>query len=107
MEKGIIRFVALLCAIGSLGLSWAFGVFITIPAREGRLLAMTGVELQIIGISLAACLLVAWGSLHLLSLADRVEHPAAFRGVRIGYGVALIAAAMSGVAWSMARVVSM
>lgn len=107
MEKGIIRFVALLCAVGSLGLAWAFGVFVTIPAREGRLLAMNSIELQVVGISFAAAALVAWGSLHLLALADRVEHPAAFRVARIVLGLSLFAAAIAGAVWAMARIVSL
>lgn len=107
MEKGIIRFVALLCAIGGLGLAWALGVFATIPVREGRLLAMKGVEMQVLAVTLVACLLVAWGSLHLLSLADKVENPRTYRGARVVYGIALCIAVAVGATWSMTHVVSL
>lgn len=107
MEKGIIRSVALLCAFGGLGLAWAVGVFSAIPLRDGRVLEMSGPEMQVIGISFGACLLVAWGSVHLLSIADKTENPHAYRMMRAGYGVALAVAGAVGAMWSMARVVSL
>lgn len=107
MEKGIIRSVALLCSLGGLGLAWAVGVFVAIPLREGRLFSMSSTEMQVIGISFVACFLVAWGSVHLLSIADKVENPRAYRVMRAGYGVALAAACAVGAMWSLARVVSL
>lgn len=106
MEKGITRFVALLCAIGGLGLAWAFGAFAAIPVRDGRILSMSGVEMQILAVSFVACALVAWGAVHLLSLADRVDSPGAFRLMRAAYGVALLGAAAVGANWSLVHVVS-
>ena len=107
MEKGIIRSVAFLCAVGGLGLAWSFGVFAAIPLRDGRLISMSGAEMQVIGVSLGAGLVVAWGSLHLLSIADKVENPRAYKVARIGYGVALLLAVAVGAAWSTARVISL
>ena len=107
MEKGIIRSVALLCAFGGLGLAWAVGVFSVIPLRDGRLMEMSGPEMQVIGISLGACVLVAWGSVHLMSIADKAENPRVYQTMRAGYGVALAAAVIVGAMWSMARVVSL
>lgn len=107
MEKGIIRSVAFLCSLGGLGLAWAVGVFAAIPLRDGRLFGMSGTEMQVIGIALGACLLVAWGAIHLLSIADKLENPRAFQLVRAGYGVALAVASVVGAMWSMARVISL
>lgn len=107
MEKAIIRSVAALCAVGGLGLAWAFGAFSAIPLRDGRLISMSNVEMQVIAISFVCGLLVAWGSLHLFSLADKNENPRAYRLVRAGYGLVLLMAIAVGATWSMARVVSL
>ncbi len=107
MEKGIIRSVALLCSLGGLGLAWALGAFTAIPLRDGHFFSMSKTEMQLIGISLAACLLVAWGSVHLLSIADKVENPRAYGIMRAAYGVALLAAVGVGAVWSVTHVVSL
>ncbi len=107
MEKWIIRGVALLCALGSLGLAWALGAFSAIPLRDGRIFSMSGEEMQLIGISFAAGLAVAWGSLHLLAIGDKESNPRTYRVLRAAYGVALAVAIFFGASWSMARVVSL
>jgi len=107
MEKAIIRSVAFLCAIGGMGLAWAFGAFAAIPLRDGRLMSMSNTEMQVIAIALVAGLLVAWGSIHLFSIADKVENPRAYQLVRAGYGIALLIGVAVGAAWSTARVVSL
>jgi len=106
MEKWIIRGVALLCACGSLGLAWAFGAFTAIPLRDGRLFDMTGAEMQLVGISLAAVLAVGWGALHLFAMGDREANPRAYAAVRLGYGLALVAAIAVGATWSSAHVLA-
>lgn len=106
MERWIIRSVALLCALGGLGLAWAFGIFVAIPLRDGRLFTMSVTEIQLAAVSLTACLAVAWGALHLLAIADKEAAPHAYRLLRAGYGVALFAACGVGATWSVARVVS-
>lgn len=107
MEKWIIRGVALLCAIGGLGLAWAFGVFAAIPLRDGRFLAMSSEEMQLIGISFAAGLAVAWGAIHLFALGDKEAHPRFYQGLRIVYGMVIVAVIAAGASWSMARVISL
>ncbi|MFC5302517.1 hypothetical protein [Azospira restricta] len=106
MERWITRSVALLCAAGGLGLFWAFGAFTAIPVRDGRLLAMSGIELQLAGIPLVAGGLVAWGALHLFALADREPAPGAYRLLRLVYFGALLAAAVAGAVWSTGRVLA-
>lgn len=106
MERWIIRSVALLCAAGGLGLAWAFGAFAAIPLRDGRVFAMSGQEMQLVGISFVAGLLVAWGALHIAGLADREAHPRAFGVLRAAYGIALVAVIAVGASWSMARVLA-
>jgi len=106
MEQWITRAVAALCAVGALCLSWAFGAFVAIPVRGGRLLAMNATEAQLVAIPLAAGLLVAWGALHLLAMADREPHPALYGLLRAAFAIALTAAAATGAMWSLARVVA-
>lgn len=106
MEKWIIRGVALLCAIGSLGLFWAFGAFTAIPVRDGRLLAMSSTEMQLAGIPLLTGGLVAWGALHLWSLADRELAPGTYRIGRLVYLGTAVAAAIFGAVWSTGRVLA-
>lgn len=105
IERWIIRGVAALCAGGGLGLAWAFGVFLAIPLRDQRLLAMSRSEAQIIGIALVGLLFVAWGAQHLLAMADAKERPRTFRSLRAAYALTLAAAALSGAFWSLGRVV--
>ena len=81
--------------------------FAAIPLRDGRLFSMSNTEMQVIGISFVTCLLVAWGSVHLLSIADKIENPRAYRIMRAGYGLVLAVACAVGAMWSMARVVSL
>ncbi len=104
MEKWIIRGVALLCALGGLGLAWAFGAFAAVPLRDGRLFQMNGTEMQLVAIAFVGTLAVGWGALHLFGLADRDDSPRAYRVLRVVYGATLAAAIAVGAAWSVARV---
>jgi hypothetical protein len=106
MERWIIRSVALLCALGGLGLFWAFGAFAAIPLRDGRVFAMNAAEMQVIGVSLVAGLLVGWGALHLLSLSDKEAAPRAFTVIRLVYGAVIAAATIAGAVWSTGRVLA-
>lgn len=106
MEQGIIRSMAALCAVGALCLAWAFGAFVAVPVRAGRLLAMDATEVQLVGIPLATGLLVAWGALHLLAMADHASRPVLYGLLRAAFALALAAAAASGATWSLARVVA-
>ena len=44
MENWITRIVATLCATGSSGFFWMLGVFVAVPWREGRMLALERIE---------------------------------------------------------------
>lgn len=104
MEKWITRSVAALIACGALGLFWTFGLFVSVPAREGRLLSPAGVELQLIVVSLLAALVAAWGALHLFALADRDTMPKLHAATRVALLVAALAAAFAGADWSASHV---
>ena len=103
MENWITRIVATLCAAGSSGLFWMLGVFVAVPWREGRMLALERIELQLIGIPLLIGLAVAWGALHLFALADRGVNPKTYATIRVLLVVASIAAVIGGMAWSQTR----
>ena len=98
-ETWIIRLVALLCAAGSAGLLWVFGVFVVVPWRAGRLLALTGSELQVLGAALLFGLLTGWAAVHLLALGEKEKNPARYRLFRAFLLAALAAAAVSGMLW--------
>jgi hypothetical protein len=83
MEKWITRSAAALVAAGSIALFWTFGVFVAVPWRESRMLSLNAVELQVLGIPLLAGLLVAWGALHLLAIADRADSPRLYHTLRV------------------------
>ena len=104
MENWITRIVASLCAAGAVGLLWMHGVFVAVPWHEGRMLAMSGAELQIIGVPLAIGIAAAWGALHILSIADRHERPRLYRALRALLVIAAIAAVLGGIAWTLARI---
>ena len=53
VENWLTRIVAALCAAGAIGLLWMFGVFVAIPWQQGRMLAISGAELQLIIVPLA------------------------------------------------------
>lgn len=128
MEKWITRGVAALCAAGSAALFWTFGMFLAVPLREGRLLALDRIELQVVGVPLLTGIAVGWGALHLLGLADRekgnaegnAENPGnvdpensqasapPHKGRQLIYAAALLAmalaAAFGGMSWTQARI---
>ena len=83
MEKWITRGAAAICAAGSTALFWTLGVFLAVPWHESRMLALSNVELQVLGIPLIAGLSVAWGALHILALADRTANPGVYRSLWI------------------------
>jgi hypothetical protein len=106
MEQWITRSVATLVALGALGLFWTFGMFSAVPVQQGRTFALSGVEMQLMGVSLLAGLATAWGALHLFSLADRESSPRLFAAIRLIFLLAVISAAAVGVNWSLGHVVS-
>ena len=104
MENWITRFVATLCAAGSAALFWTFGMFLAVPWREGRMLSLNMVELQVIGIPLLVGLLVTWGALHIFAMADQTTNPKLYAAIRGALFIIAIAAAISGTFWSQARI---
>jgi len=104
MEKWITRGAAALCAAGSIALLWTFGMFVAVPWREGRMLALNSVELQVLGIPLIVGLAVAWGALHILAIADRAGSPRLYRALGLALLLALMLAVSAGVSWTTARV---
>ena len=106
MEQWITRSVATLVALGALCLFWTFGMFSAVPVQQGRMFALSGVEMQLMGVSLLAGLATAWGALHLFSLADRESSPRLFAAIRLIFLLTVIFAAAVGVNWSLGHVVS-
>lgn len=104
MENWITRIVAALCAAGAVGLLWMLGVFVAVPWQQRRMLAMSGGELQLVGVALVVGVAAAWGALHILAIADRHERPRTYRWIRALLVVASIAAVLGGSAWTLARI---
>ena len=104
MENWITRIVATLCAAGSTALFWTLGVFIAVPWREGRMLALNRVELQVIGVPLLIGLAVAWGALHIFAIADRDANPRVYKTIRALLILVSLAAIAGGTLWAQARI---
>ena len=104
MENWITRFVAAICAAGSIALFWTFGMFFAVPWKEGRMLTLNMVELQVVGVPLLIGLAVTWGALHILAISDSEANPKTYATVRALLFVACIAAVSSGMTWSEARI---
>lgn len=104
MENWITRFAATICAAGSIALFWSFGMFVAVPWKEGRMLALNAVELQVVGGPLLVGLAVGWGALHILAISDREANPKVYAAIRVALLIAAIAAIVSGMSWSQARI---
>ena len=103
MENWITRFVAAICAAGSIVLCWTFGMFFAGAWHEGRILSLNAVELQVVGVPPLIGGVVLWGALHILAISDREANPRVYAALRTLLIVACIAAIFSGVSWSQAR----
>lgn len=103
MENWIIRIVASFCAAGSCALFWTLGAVVGVPWREGRMLALNAAEMQAIGAPLLLGLIVAWGALHVLAIADRALHPRFYAAACALLLFASLAAASAGLAWTQAH----
>ena len=104
MERWITRGAPALCAAGSLALFWTFGMFVAVPWREGRMLALNSIELQVLGIPLLGGLAVSWGALHILAIADRARNPRIYFTLALALLVALLLAVSGGISWTTARI---
>ena len=103
MESWLTRIVALLCASGTAGLLWTFGVFVVVPWRHSRLLSLNAAEVQVLGVSLLLGLATAWGALHIFALADRASHPKCYAMTRILLIIAWLSALIGGIYWTLGR----
>lgn len=103
MEKWITRLTAALVAAGGLGLFWTFGVFVAVPWREDRLLALSGIEIQVLSVALVGGLAVTWGALHLLSIADREHNPQLYGVLRAALLIASALSVARGALWTTAH----
>ena len=101
MERWIIRLTALGCAAGSGGLLWVFGVFVVVPWRAGRMLSLSGSELQILGASLSIGIAVGACALHLIALGERTDHPKRYTALRILLIAFLLVTTILGMRWTL------
>ena len=104
MENAITRIVALLCAAGAIGLLWMFGVFVTAPWQQGRMLGLNAAEVQMIGVPLLVGVAAAWGALHIFAIADRQQRPRLYQTIRALLIIAAIAAVLGGSSWTLTRI---
>ncbi len=107
MDKWITRICAALCAGGGLGLFWVAGVILALLQQQHSSpqppVPFSGKEYQILAVALLAGAAVAWGSLHLLALADKQDSPRLYRAVRLCYFILIAAAIAFGVSWATGR----
>lgn len=103
MENWITRFVAAVCAAGSVTLFWTFGMFLAVPWRESRMLSLNATEIQVVWVPPLIGLAVLWGALHILAISDKETHPKVFATMRVALIVACIAAIFSGLSWTNTR----
>ena len=104
MENWLIRLVAALCAAGGCALLWMLGVFAAVPWHEGRMLALSRAEVQLIGVPLLVGGAALWGALHILAIADRRDLPAVYATLRALALLLALAAVAGGSAWTLARI---
>lgn len=103
MDNWISRIVGVFCALGSIGLFWTLGVFVVVPWRAGRMLALEPAEMQVIGVSLILGVATLWGASRIFAAADQKENPRVYMVILTVLIIAAVAAIFSGVSWTLAR----
>ncbi|MBP8214469.1 MAG: hypothetical protein KAX66_03310 [Propionivibrio sp.] len=103
MENWISRIVGTFCALGSIGLFWTLGVFVVVPWRDGRMLALERGEMQVIGVALVLGIATLWGASRIFAAADQKENPRLYAVILIVLIIAAVAALISGVSWTLAQ----
>jgi succinate-acetate transporter protein len=98
------RIVGLLCALGSFGLFWTLGVFVVVPWRAGRMLALNPSEMQVIGVSLLLGCATLWGASRIFAAVDQHANPRTYTATRVVLVIAAVASVMGGISWTLARV---
>jgi hypothetical protein len=104
VENWISRIVGLFCALGSFGLFWTLGVFVVVPWREGRMLALDRAEMQILGVSLILGIATLWGASRIFAAADQKTSPRLYTAIRIALVIAAAATLAGGISWTLARI---
>jgi len=104
VENWITRIVAALCAAGGVALLWMLGVFVAVPWHEGRMLALSRGELQIIGVPLLIGVAAAWGAVNIFAIADRQDNPRSYATLRALVVTAALAAVLGGITWTLTRI---
>lgn len=104
MENWMTRIVGLFCALGSLGLFWTLGVFVVVPLRDGRMLSLNLLELQVIGVALVLGVATQWGAFRIFAAADQKENPRIYLATRLILSIAAIAAMAGGISWTLSRI---
>ena len=103
MDNWISRIVGTFCALGSIGLFWTLGVFVVVPWRDGRMLALERGEMQVIGVALVLGIATLWGASRIFAAADQKENPKLYTVILIVLIIAAVAALISGVSWTLAQ----
>ena len=103
MENWISRIVGTFCALGSIGLFWTLGVFVVVPWRDGRMLALERGEMQVIGVALVLGIATLWGASRIFAAADQKENPKLYTVILIVLIIAAVAALISCVSWKLAQ----
>ena len=106
VETWMTRIVGLLCASGSCGLFWTFGVFVVVPWRADRMLALDATEIQVIGVSLVLGSATLWGASRIFAAVDQQANPRTYTATRLLLVIAAVASLMSGISWTLARIAS-
>lgn len=104
VEIWMTRIVGLLCALGSFGLFWTFGVFVVVPWRTGRMLALNPSEIQVIGVSLILGTATLWGASRIFAAVDQKANPLTYMATRVLLVIAAIASAAGGISWTLSRI---
>ena len=98
------RIVGLLCALGSFGLFWTLGVFVVVPWRAGRMLALNPSEMQVIGVALVLGSATLWGASRIFAAVDQQANPRTYAATRLLLAVAALASTVGGISWTLARI---
>ncbi len=104
VETWMTRIVGLLCASGSCGLFWTFGVFVVVPWHADRMLALNPSEIQVIGVALVLGSATLWGASRIFAAVDQQANPRTYAATRLLLAVAALASTVGGVSWTLARI---
>ena len=104
VETWMTRIVGLLCASGSCGLFWTFGVFVVVPWHADRMLALNPSEIQVIGVALVLGSATLWGASRIFAAVAPQANPRTYAATRLLLAVAALASTVGGISWTLARI---